>query len=495
MRGIDTSAAVLAAEPDDANQPNASRLITALRQIGYSLEQALADIIDNSINAAASNVLVRFLHDGSNLVAVAVADDGHGMSEVELYDAMRFGSVEKDSPDTLGKFGMGLKLASLSHAQSLTMFSRSNCAAAARRWTTEGIQSGWLCERLKRQAAAQILDRPWGPLDLSHSGTIVLWENIDRLPNHRSGLRYTLSTLERRLKLHLGLCFHQFLESGSVSIMLDQLLVDRPSQGVQASIAPLNPFGYSHSGDSEFPKVLSAEIAEVGHLSLEAHIWPPNCQTTEYKLGGRAAARQGFYFYRNRRLIQAGGWNGLVQDDSEPHGSLARIKVDLPLEYDDHFGINVQKSKVLVPPGFDEVLNARAADGTSFEDFRRSAIETYRHAHIISRRFSPYPMKGIGARAARRLETLYGRGDPLAEGFSVRWKKLPKDSYFIVERDRGCLTLNSRYRECRGSGSGDIIKVLVALLVRNDFSSKKVTKAREAELLSLNEIFVSMSQE
>ena len=135
MRGIDTSAAVLPFRKSDANLPDAGRLITALRQIGYSLEQAIADLVDNSINADATTVLIRFLHDGTEIKAVAVADDGYGMDEEGIQDAMRFGSREAADVGTLWKFGMGLKLASLSHAQTLNVYSSTGKVRGGRRWT------------------------------------------------------------------------------------------------------------------------------------------------------------------------------------------------------------------------------------------------------------------------------------------------------------------------------------------------------------------------
>src|SRR5208282_1396565 len=110
---------------------------------------------------------------------------------------------------------------------------------------------------------------------------------------------------------------------------------------VRVEVPPLNPFAYHAPGNPDYPKTFRTKIAQASTLSLEAHIWPPNSELPQYKLGNKAAARQGFYFYRNGRLIQSGGWNGLVQHDSEPHGSLARTRIDLPPELDGTFGLNV----------------------------------------------------------------------------------------------------------------------------------------------------------
>ena len=495
VRGVDTAAAVLPLRKKDANQPDAGRLIVALRQIGYSLEQAIADLIDNSVNAGARNVLVRMLHDGDQIRAIAVADDGSGMSEEALTDAMRFGSRERHDPTTLGKFGMGMKLASMSHARQLSVFSRSDGSAAARRWTLEGIASGWWCDRLVKRTAASMLDRSWGAMNLSQAGTVVLWEDIDRLPSHRSGLRYTLALIERRLRLHLGLCFHRFLESDRLTIWLDQILINRIGQGLQSQISALNPFGYPISGDSDYPKSMIADLTDIGQLELEAHIWPAHSELSEYRLGRRAAARQGFYFYRNGRLIQAGGWNGLVSDDTEPHSSLARVAIDLPIQYDEWFGINVQKSNVLAPPVFADVLAAVAADGTTFEDYRRTAVDVYRNANKVEQATAPYPARGLPRDIRCNLRELYARDDK-SEGFSVKWRRLRVSEYFRLDSERSELLLNSLYKEKSGrrTASEDMVKLLLSILLKRDFQPA-MRKSRAKELSALNAMLISLADQ
>jgi len=106
--------------------PDPARLIFALRQIGYTFEQALADLLDNSITAGANAVLIRFLCDSSGIRSLAIVDDGCGMNARELGEAMRFGSSKDRHRLSLGKFGMGLKLASFSHARSLTVLTHKN---------------------------------------------------------------------------------------------------------------------------------------------------------------------------------------------------------------------------------------------------------------------------------------------------------------------------------------------------------------------------------
>lgn len=486
MRGIDTAAAVLPFRKTDTTQPDAGRLITALRQIGYSLEQAIADLVDNSINAGSSTVLIRFLHDGESIKAVAVVDDGDGMNEAELHNAMRFGSRESSVTGTLGKFGMGLKLASLSHARCLQVYSRKKGEVVGRRWTPDGITQGWWCEQIDKRTAAELLDRKWGSIDLTEKGTCVLWEDLDKLPSHRRGLKYTLTSIDTRLRLHLGLCFHRFLEDESLRLVIDQQLITRIGQGMSSDIAPLNPFAYPVSGHCDYPKQLSANLSGVGKLRVEAHVWPAKSDAAEYKLGRRSAARQGFYFYRNGRLIQAGGWNGLLHDETEPHSSLARIKVDLPVNFDEDFGVNVQKSSVLVPSVFAEMLEAKARDGSTFEDYRRVAIQTYRNVNCREDRRGQFPSSGLPKKTLQRLRSTYAKSEQV-EGFRIAWRKLDGDEFFRIDAEEQHVLVNRDYKD---SELSELVKLLLAVFLRNDVKNP-IKRARQLELQELNKLLLA----
>src|SRR5947209_962465 len=188
----------------DCIPPDPRRMIVALRQVGYSLEQAISDLVDNSITGRASNVLIRFICDENRIRSCVIADDGEGISVSRMAEAMRFGSAERRDSGSLGKYGMGLKLASLSQAGRVTVVSREGHTAHGRRWTVESISRGWECEVLKSSEAGLIMNSAWGPLDLASSGTLVIWEEIDRLPSGVRGLKSLLRSLQSRLELHLG---------------------------------------------------------------------------------------------------------------------------------------------------------------------------------------------------------------------------------------------------------------------------------------------------
>lgn len=487
-------------ESSESLAPDPGRLIIALRQIGYSLEQALSDLVDNSLSAGAANVLIRFLWCGERITGVAVVDDGDGMNADQLRNAMRFGSTDRIDHTSLGKFGLGLKLSSFSHARRLTVVSRQDGLTTGRRWTLDGIRRHWDCDIIDERQASVLIDAPWSPVDLQTSGTLVLWDDIDKLPVSGRGLRYTLNALYRRLELHLGLHFHRFIQRGLLNIQIDQQEQGNPEHQIRATIPALDPFGYGAAPLDGYPRIFMMHLAGVGEIPLEGHIWPPNSDLPEYRLGNRAAARQGFYFYRNNRLIQAGGWNGLVQNDAEPHGSLARVRIDLPPDFDSSFSLNVQKSSVIVPPGFVEAaLDASDFSGQSFEAYRQTAQKVYRSREAKALR-SRLPVPGAGL-----PDSVVRQFDPEAESagetqrIDLRWETLDRLEMFRLDRETGCLLLNRQYRSRILAGlppSRDdvpLFKALLFCLLGPDFQTGKPSERRRRELARINRILVAAS--
>lgn len=487
---IAESAAALRPTRFERTLPDPARMILALRQIGYSFEQAIADLVDNCINAKATSVLMRFICRGDQIRSIVIADDGTGMSEPQLAEAMRFGSGRDLAPNSLGKYGMGLKLASLSYARCLTVISSRGRTVNGRRWTIQGIERGWDCEVLAKGDAVRQINAPWGPIHLPKGGTLVIWDELDKLSTSATGLRSTLRSLARRLETHLGLCFHRFLEERKLAIFLDQQTEGLSQHSIRVEVAPLNPFAYPVSGKRGYPKTFKTAILHGGSLNLEAHIWPANSDLPQYKLGNKAAARQGFYFYRNGRLIQSGGWNGLVQHETEQHSSLARIAIDLPAELDAAFGLNVHKSAVIVPTGFDEaVLRGQAADGDTFDAYRRAAQQLYRHKDSRAEKGLPLtPGKGLSKHLTQMAKArLFPPGIRTRE-IAFEWKKLATTELFKLDRKRRVICLNSDYRHgllsahCSGKTDLPVIKLLLFLLTAEHFDNERISNRQKERL-------------
>ncbi|HJX83255.1 MAG TPA: ATP-binding protein, partial [Candidatus Angelobacter sp.] len=360
--------------------PNPKGTAQALQRVGYTLEDALADLIDNSIDANARKVLLRFFRDSTKLTRVAIVDDGGGMDETTLHQAMQFGVQIAHKKHDLGKYGIGLKTASFSQCQTLSVFSKQNGKSNGRRWTLTRMEDDWRCEILDPQASAALFQLHWNDVTLDQHGTIVLWEDLDALASGNDIDKVTRK-ITKRLPVELGLRFHRFIADGRLSLQCDVSNFDT-AEIAPVIIQPQDPFGYSHPGRDGYPVTFDVSLPKRGRLDLEAHIWPAKSETPEYKLGGgRVAERQGFYFYRNDRLIQGGGWNLVRESDSEPHSSLARVSIDLSSELDSAFGLTIQKSKVVPPPDFRAQVLAARCGNTSFDDYITAAVATYRDGH------------------------------------------------------------------------------------------------------------------
>lgn len=353
----------------DLVNPDPGALIESLRAFGYTLEASVADIIDNSIVAGASRIDLLFSWRGEHSTVV-IMDDGCGMSEADLINAMRPGSrnpLDDRAPGDLGRFGLGLKTASFSQCRKLTVGSKvCRQSVVIRSWDLDYVQSSgeW---RLKKQNP-DYAEGVFSPLEEREAGTIVLWEQIDRLVHgaaaddeRRENLFYEHID---NVKRHLAMVFHRFLETkGSLKIFING-----------RSLEPWDPFLKNHPATQQ----LSDEPLHISgsRIIVSPYVLPHRSKMDEItyeKAGGPRGwnARQGFYIYRNRRLIVAGDWLGLGFR-KEAHTKLARILVDIPNSMDSEWKIDVRKS-VAHPP-----VSLR-------EDFKRIARLTIDRATAVYR--------------------------------------------------------------------------------------------------------------
>ena len=348
--------------------PQADVLMESLRATGYSLPDAVADLVDNSITAGARNVWLSFHWAGAGS-QVSILDDGCGMSEAELMEAMKVGSKspreEREASD-LGRFGLGLKTASISQARAVTVASKAHTKgrAAARRWDLDHLATAkdWQLLRVPVDSAGNDAARL---SELSH-GTLVSWDKLDRLVGDSATdderARQLFHDGLRAVEGHVAMVFHRFMAPPNpISIWIngqpvrpwDPFLVDEPATQRLSSEA-LDPLV------SVTPYVLPHH----SRLPAEAH----------RVAGGPGGwnAHQGFYVYRNRRLLVAGDWLGLGFVKEE-HYKLARIQVDLPNFLDHEWEIDVRKSQARPPLRYRDTLRriARAV--------RQRAVDVYRH--------------------------------------------------------------------------------------------------------------------
>jgi hypothetical protein len=332
----------------DLAPPHASSLAESLRAFGYELPTAIADLVDNSIFAGAANVWIQFHWDGKNS-AITVTDDGSGMDEATLRDAMRPGSRnprDTRDPRDLGRFGLGLKTASFSQARCVTVRTKQQRSKVVSRcWDLDHIArvNDWQLLRSHSYLAAQLSAR----LDELPSGTSVVWERLDRLTagDETDDIHAEDRFLARAdaVRDHLACVFHRFLEGPrALRLHLGKLLVEPwdpfLADGKYATIRkPVERLKFRDSAVEVEPFVLP-------------HLSKVDAATHKRAAGPRGwNLHQGFYVYRNRRLLVAGDWLGIKGWKPEEHYKLARIRVDLPNTLDLAWEIDVTKSKASPP--------------------------------------------------------------------------------------------------------------------------------------------------
>ena len=347
-------------------RPNPADLIESLRDFGYTLPTAIADLLDNSITADASNITIT-LDSTSNQPHIALVDDGTGMSEDRLVEAMRLSSVgpsaQRDAKD-LGRFGLGLKTASLSQGQCFTVLTKHRGKLAVRQWNLSHVRKAGEWQLLK--SATSTATRYGSTLEAQRSGTAVVIEDLDRLSflaGSASDRATHLSDALQTMRLHLGMVFHRFISEDRLSISIGK-----------GKVPAWDP--YLSGKSTELPTEKSP--TRVGHaaVSVTPFVLPHHSKLTdeEHQLAAGLHgwnAHQGFYVYRGRRLIVPGTWLNLSLRKEE-HLKLARIRVDIPNTLDGDWHLNVMKSHVAAPPSLRGFLKRIAAVT------RQRAAEVYR---------------------------------------------------------------------------------------------------------------------
>ena len=318
-------------------------LLESMRSVGYSLNAAIADLIDNSIAVKARTVDIDL--DPVDAEYVAILDDGEGMSPSTALEALRLaGSVGERSKADLGRFGLGLKTASLSQARCLTVVTKREGELTALRWDIDYIrQTGrWSLLRLSASETARL---PWMErLTERKEGTLVVWQRLDLLLGDAPDRSQFVHEKIAPLMDSLGLVFHRFLHgrpdglritvNGNVVKALDPFLTSNPR--TQASPTQYLAIGHGEVG------VTAYTLPHVSGLSAEERRRPD--------LGERMRESQGFYIYRNARLISHGHWYGLARMDEL--SKQTRIQVDVPNTIDHLWQLDIKKSRAEPPASF-----------------------------------------------------------------------------------------------------------------------------------------------
>jgi hypothetical protein len=351
------------------NPPSADVLMDSMRAIGYTFNAAAADIVDNSISANALHVKILVSPSPSNIY-LAFLDDGEGMSSDDLKAAMKYGSrskCEERKANDLGRFGLGLKSASLSQCTELIVASKKDGVISADSWNLRVVQAtkNWTLLELEEK---EIEDLPCiNQLKEQSQGTLVIWRDFDVIRQINNGQEYNgLTDNVNDACDFLGLVFHRYLLDRKLEISVNET----PIEGI-------DPFLESNK-KTEIGKPNDITIKdEKGidqHITVTTYLLPylkDLTETDKKKLGGvaRINTMQGFYVYRNNRLIIYGTWFRMSYRNEL--AKYARIKVDIPSALDGIWKIDIKKQSAELPPIIKRQLQ-KCVENANFSSRRKN---------------------------------------------------------------------------------------------------------------------------
>lgn len=333
--------------------PHAKMLLVALRSVGYTNEAAIADILDNSIAGSATEIELYFDWDNRRIV---IADNGLGMDYQQLMDAMEIGSADPNEmrpSEDLGRFGLGMKTAAFSMAKNLLVISKKDSVVSNAEWNldTVAFEDKWEIAEYDDSEISVILESvntytqysSWG------QGTLIIISDLDRLIDEENieKSKKNFYKVIRKIKSHIAITFHRFIEEDELMISVNGNV-----------IKPWNPFWIKSPSTME----LSREDLFDGKndVIVEPYILPhKNKFSSEDEYKDAAGIKdwrghQGFYVYRNRRLLMYGTWFGKFR--KEPAYNLARIKLDMNADSDFEWDIDIKKSRAMLPVSIEEQI-------------------------------------------------------------------------------------------------------------------------------------------
>ncbi len=461
----------------------------------HSLESAIADLVDNSVDAGARTVLVRFVVDGSRPTGLLIVDNGRGMDDSRIDDAMRLGRQRDYAPGSQGFYGLGLKAASFSHADTLTVWSKtsSSDSSCGRRLRKLDVQRDYSCAIIDPDVIAESLVQLLALVD-STVGTIVSWRDTTfPRPSSMVEADSWLENAKTSVRMHLGLLYHRLLSDGRLRLDIDVFDTSLQRPGPPERVVAIDPFEFSVAGVAGYPITVHA-VVDSTTIPLRCHIVPPKSSGPQYRLYGRDGAdSQGFFIYRSDRLLQAGGWNDVVA--KTPARALARVAVDDFDSLSPYIRMNPEKRGVIFGHEFvAAVVRASDQHGTSppigFEDYlaRAESVLVESRRRRRDRRPVVEPARGFHEEIRRIVKSeipIKIDEDPV----DIRWRRMPEGKLFELDRETRTIHLNQRYREMltggrTGLSDAPLLKTLMFLLTEQHFTGQR-SGPRDKDLVDM----------
>lgn len=360
--------------------PNPERIAESLRDTGYVFETAVADIVDNSIAAQATQVDISLKLDVRGRVLFSVTDNGIGMNQAGIVNALRYGADQRDDPSSLGKFGLGLKTASTAFARRLIVTSRDgeNSSIVSAAWDLDEVSDfGWSVEQLEPTSSELgLLDS----VASGHSGTVVRWEKADRVMRDYSSPTGTFAqnALDKKanfLRDHLALVFHRFVDPKDERA--ENLTINLNGVPIEA----FDPFGFGAEILADTKMTVRVSADKEAEMTLRVFVLPRGEELSadlgdEAKKARLGNKTQGIYTYRENRLIHGPDWLGIWTQ--EPHFTLLRAELSFDHKLDEAFQVDIKKSTIVLDDALigaiTKVLNGpRREAGNRYRDGRKKA--------------------------------------------------------------------------------------------------------------------------
>lgn len=486
--------------------PGAKRLMESLRNMGYDCSTAIADLVDNSITADASEIRIDILpKQDSRPAAIVISDNGKGMDKKELHEAMRFGAYQEYSPDDLGRYGLGLKTASLSQCRTLTVSSKPKAARDTRsirhcmRWDVDHVYEtddwdllvpsdreleGWEKEILNDGISRE-------------NGTVVLWTNLNEAlpmlssadPHEREKF---LAHLIDDASAHLRMVFHRFMQ-GSVPgrKKLDIYICDN-------KLLPWDPFCRNEkTQELDIVKMPVVSIDPDGSKLRGNVIISPFILPREDEFSSPVAWRdasgpknwnqqQGFYFYRNNRLLQAGGWSHLRSPDE--HTKLLRVSVDFSSDLDAPFSINITKMRAKIPAEMRDKLTGLVGAWSGRARTRYDRKTSGRHSsarmHNPSAVKQSHPVSDTSGPVTVG-SLIFSPNNTPTKGLVISENRKTGQTEILVPQSHDLSSLFS----IRAGSEGDLRKLCLAMLALLEAVSTKKVKPSKIPVAVLKKVY------
>ncbi len=461
----------------------------------HSLETALADIIDNAIEYGGTEVVVQLITEDEELKVLRVVDNGRGMSPSVLEEAMQL-RKKRYSETSLSFFGMGMKMASLSQAAQLRVFTKSELAqisgAQIRRADAGGVFN---VEFLSSEFAADEFQsyRRQQP----GSGTVIEWQRIDNLPisrNSKEKKRFLEETV-RKINSHLGLIFHRFISENTAKIFVE--IWDKSSQqvGTRTPAKPIDPFDF-RSPIPAYPSSFSGRTQDKTRVEVYCAVVPPGSDSENVKIGSASLEQlSGFYVYRNRRLIQVGGWQNVSQKPSRDL-QLGRVRIELTDELlNAGLKLTAEKTKVKFSPEIQRAVFASKSIqlNKTFEDYLSDLEKLKKASNKRNTGLQP-TTRLVGDENAvlkKAIDELIGF-KPGPEQVTILSEPLRPDQVFELDIEESMLRINLNLFTENGpldSETGyEFFKATLYFLLEGHFSKTQLNKSTYAKIEQMHRV-------